>query len=332
MNEPDKLQYRTVVRDLFNAFRRSRIALTAYELDIFSIIGSGTLTARDIAAQARTDPRTTAVLLDALCALELLVKSENKYSNTEGGSLYLDKHSKHYIAGFHHTNHLWDTWSALTQVVRDGYPAAREPIDGRSALWLEAFIEAMHDRARHNAPALIANIDLSGVKRVLDVGGGPGTYAMAFVNASQQITADVFDLPHVIPLTKRYIEKAGLSDRMGTVAGDYLVNDLGNGYDLVFLSAVIHSNSFNENALLVRKCAAALNTGGTIVIQDYIMDNDRTSPVAGALFAINMLVGTAKGTTYTQTEVRQWFTDAGIRFSKRIDTPFETTQVIGKKP
>jgi len=186
-------------------------------------------------------------------------------------------------------------------------------------------------RARHNAPALIANIDLSGVKRVLDVGGGPGTYAMAFVNASQQITADVFDLPHVIPLTKRYIEKAGLSDRMGTVAGDYLVNDLGNGYDLVFLSAVIHSNSFNENALLVRKCAAALNTGGTIVIQDYIMDNDRTSPVAGALFAINMLVGTAKGTTYTQTEVRQWFTDAGIRFSKRTDTPFETIQVIGKK-
>jgi len=118
---------------------------------------------------------------------------------------------------------------------------------------------------------------------------------------------------------------------MGTVAGDYLVNDLGNGYDLVFLSAVIHSNSFNENALLVRKCAAALNTGGTIVIQDYIMDNDRTSPVAGALFAINMLVGTAKGTTYTQTEVRQWFTDAGIRFSKRTDTPFETIQVIGKK-
>jgi predicted O-methyltransferase YrrM len=329
MNETDKVQYRAVLRDLFNGYRKSRIVLTAFELDLFSIIGSGEITSREIAVKAKTDPRATAMLLDVLCGMNLLVKNENKYSNTEGVSLYLDKHSSHYISGFHHTVNLWDTWSTLTHVVREGKTQVRKPINAKDQQWLESFIEAMHDRARQHAPALIANIDLSGVNRILDVGGGPGTYAMAFVNAMDNITADVFDLPHVIPMTKKYIESAGLSEKMGTVTGDYLVDSLGKGYDLVFLSAIIHSNSFEENSKLLKKCAAALNAGGKVVIQDYIMDNDRTTPLSGALFAINMLVGTDKGTTYTEAEVRQWFLDAGLHFMKRIDTPFDTTQIIG---
>jgi 2-polyprenyl-3-methyl-5-hydroxy-6-metoxy-1,4-benzoquinol methylase len=207
----------------------------------------------------------------------------------------------------------------------------KENINDRNQNWFESFIEAMHDRAKRQAPELVTNIDLTNVKKVLDVGGGPGTFAMEFVRAKDGITADVFDLPNVIPLTRKYIERAGLSGKVGTVAGDYTIDGLGKGYDLIFLSAIIHSNSLDVNALLIKKCADALNPDGLIVIQDHIMNEDRTSPVAGALFAINMLVSTMDGNTYTEAEVIKWFTNAGIRFEKRIETPFETTQMIGTK-
>jgi 2-polyprenyl-3-methyl-5-hydroxy-6-metoxy-1,4-benzoquinol methylase len=319
------------LREMFNAFRISRILLTAYELGFFTVIGTGGKTALQISAGVKTNLRATIMLLDALCAIGMLHKKDDLYTNSEISRLYLTKESPQFIGGFMHTVNLWDTWSMLTGVVRDGKSRMKEDINDRSDIWLDSFIEAMHDRAKRQAPKLVANIDLTNVKRVLDVGGGPGTFAMEFVRAKKGITADVFDLPNVITLTKKYIERAGLVRKIGTVIGDYTVDDLGKGYDLIFLSAIVHSNSSDVNALLIKKCADALNPKGSIVIQDHIMDEDRTSPVAGALFAINMLVSTSEGNTYTEAEVIKWFTDAGIRYEKRIDTPFETTQVIGRK-
>jgi SAM-dependent methyltransferase len=319
------------LREMFNAFRISRILLTAYELGFYSIIGTGSKTALQISAGSKTKLRATVMLLDALCAIGMLHKKDDIYSNSEISRQYLIKESPQFISGFSHTVHLWDTWSTLTGVVRDGKSRMRENINDRNENWLNSFIEAMHDRAKRQAQQLIANIDLTNVKRVLDVGGGPGTFAIAFVRAKEGITADVFDLPNVIPLTRKYIERAGLSGKVGTVAGDYTSDNFGKDYDLVFLSAIVHSNSHDLNALLIKKCADALNPDGLIVIQDHIMNEDRTSPVAGALFAINMLVSTRDGNTYTEADVIKWFSAAGIRFEKRIDTPFETTQMIGEK-
>ncbi|HMK38339.1 MAG TPA: methyltransferase, partial [Bacteroidota bacterium] len=127
-----------------------------------------------------------------------------------------------------------------------------------------------------------------------------------------------------------YVEREGLSGSVDTVAGDYLKDDLGKDFDLVFLSAIVHSNSPEENAELILKCARALRPGGAVVVQDFIMDEERVTPLHGALFALNMLVGTASGDTYTEGEVSAWMKGAGLSGVSRQGTPFGTSQIVGR--
>jgi len=155
---------------------------------------------------------------------------------------------------------------------------------------------------------------------------------MEFARAHKGIGAVVFDLPSVIPLAKSYIQAEALSAEVETVAGDYQRDDLGEGFDLVFLSAIVHSNSFEENARLISKAADALRPRGQVVVQDTLMNEERTGPLPAALFALNMLVGTERGDTYTESEVRVWMERAGLRDIVRRDTPVGTNLVIGRKP
>ncbi|MDZ7302070.1 MAG: acetylserotonin O-methyltransferase [candidate division KSB1 bacterium] len=319
------------IRDIAYAFQRSRILLTAYELGLFTALGDDSKSSTEVATTLETDPRATDRLMNALCAIGLLEKKGDKFSNTPAAAHFLVQGKPEYMTGLMHTVHLWDRWSTLTSAVRQGKSVATRPVNERGEKWLTAFIAAMHDRARKQAPVVASILNLSGVSRLLDVGGGPGTYAMSFVRAKEGISATVFDLPTVVPLTRAYIEKEGLADKIQTVAGDYTVDDLGSGYDLVFLSAIIHSNAVEENRKLIRKCVQALNARGQLVVQDFIMDENRTSPATGAFFALNMLVGTECGDTYTESEVRRWMEEAGLSNITRKDTHLGTTLLIGKK-
>ena len=172
-------------------------------------------------------------------------------------------------------------------------------------------------------------INFEGVKKILDIGGGSGIFASTFIKDNPALSAVVFHLPNVISLTKEYIEKENMSDRISTLTGNYLRDHIGSGYDFIFLSAVIHSNSYDENALLIKKCASALNKNGKIAILDYIMNDDRTIPLAGAIFAINMLVGTDEGTTYTEKEIIEWMSAAGINNFELINAGEGNGLLIG---
>lgn len=316
------------IREIATAFQKSRIFLTAYELGIFTFLGDTAQRSEDIAERLGADPRATDRLLNALCAIGLVEKSNNTFSNTPAAARFLVAGTSDYLAGFMHTVHLWDTWSTLTDAVREGTIVAGRTTGDR---WLSAFIAAMHDRGMKQAPASIAGLDLTGVTRVLDVGGGSGAYAVAFVRSGQGIRATVVDLPSVIPLTRSYVDKEGLLDRIEFREGDYKRDSLGSGYDIAFLSAVVHSNSDAENRALLVKCAASVLPGGQVVVQDFIMDPDRTSPAHGTFFALNMLVGTAEGDTYTEAEIRGWMEEAGLVEIKRINTPFQATQIVGRR-
>lgn len=322
---------REEIREIASGFQRSRVLLTAYELDLFSALGKGPATSADVASAIGTDQRATDRLMNALCTMGFLRSQNGVFTNTESAAELLVRGSPGYIAGLMHTVHLWDTWSTLTAAVRQGRTIPTGETGDRDGAWLHSFIAAMHDRAVRTAPAIIAQMDLAGVSRVLDVGGGSGVYAMAFIRADPSLRATVFDLPEVIPLTGQYLEREGLRERVEIAAGDYLNDDLGSDFDLVFLSAIIHSNSVAENRLLMARCTQALKTGGRVVVQDFIMDEDRTTPVHGALFALNMLVGTRAGDTYTEFEVRSWMEEAGLMDITRQETGFGTTQIIGRK-
>lgn len=189
----------------------------------------------------------------------------------------------------------------------------------------------MHDRAKKLAPQQLANIDLSGIKSILDIGGGSGAYSMEFVTKKPEIEATVFDLPNVVPITNKFIEKEGFLNRINTYEGDYTIDELPAGFDLMFLSAVIHSNSLEVNQNLINKCHRALNKNGKIIIQDWIMNNDRTQPTAGAIFAINMLVGTEAGDCFTDQEVTGMLNVPGFKNISRTEFETGVSQMIAQK-
>jgi SAM-dependent methyltransferase len=318
----------TALRELAMSFQASRVVLTAFELDVFTALGDEARSSGEIAGELGADPRGLDRLLNALVALGLLQKDRDLFRNAPVSAQFLVRGRPDYMAGLHHTVHLWDSWSGLTRAVREGTPAIREDINERGDRWLEAFIGAMHWRAQAQAAAVAALIDLSWVRRVLDVGGGSGAFSIAFARQQPGLEAVVFDLPNVVPLTRRYVEEAGLSTRITALVGDYTRDDLPAGFDLVFLSAIVHSNGPDENRALVRKAAAALAPGGRVAVLDWVMCADRTAPTVGALFALNMLVATTAGDTYTEDEMRAWLESSGLGAIERRDTPFGTALLV----
>lgn len=319
------------IREMVYAFQKSRLILTAFELDVFTILDSGPKTSEEAAKEAGADARAFDRLLNALCSTELIVKEEGKFANTPAAARYLVDGKQDYMAGIQHSVHQWNTWGSLTQAVLKGSSVLNTEIGERGEEWLAAFIDAMHDRAKMQAPDIISQLDLSGVKEVLDVGGGSGVFSFAFVRAGEGIRATVFDLHNVCNLTRKYIEREGMGERVQVKSGDYRRNELGTGYDLIFLSAIVHINSDEENRRLMEKCYRALKPGGQVVIQDFVMNEDRTEPLRGAVFALNMLVGTEAGDTYTENEMCSWLKDAGFKNCERIEAPYHTTQMVGRK-
>jgi len=310
------------IREFASSFQKSRILLSGFELDIFTNIEESGITCNQISHNLNLDEHACERLMNALVSLGFLKKQNKLFFNTAESSAFLSRKSPDYLGGLMHSNHLWNTWSNLTKVIKTGVSAHPDEINSRGEDWLTPFITAMHDRAKKQAPLQLASIDLSEIKSILDIGGGSGAYSMEFASRKPSIDATVFDLPNVVPITKVFLEKEGFSDKVKTYAGDYTTDDLPGGFDMVFLSAIIHSNSLEVNADLIKKCFGSLNKNGRIVIQDWIMNNDRTQPTPGAVFAINMLVGTESGDCYTEPEVTEMLSAAGFKDISR--TEFET--------
>lgn len=317
------------IRDIATSFQHSRILLTAFELDIFTSLEGRLYTSADLAAKLNLNDKALSRLLNALVTLGFISKTHNKFFNTEESSRYLVRGKPEYMAGLMHTNHLWDTWSNLTESVRKGTPAGKKEKGTNN--WLDAFISAMHYRALPQAKIVSFLIDFLNVNSMLDLGGGSGAFAITFAKNNNAVKATVFDLPDVIELTKKYVEAENLQNRFNYIKGDYLADDYGAGYDLIFAAAIVHINSYDENKNLVNKCYKSLNNSGSLVIFDYVMNEEKTEPKQGAVFALNMLVGTKSGDTYTENEMRCWFNEAGFKSVERKDTSFGTSLMIAKK-
>lgn len=170
----------------------------------------------------------------------------------------------------------------------------------------------MSDIAKFSAVELLDALDLSGRRHLLDLGGGPATYALSFLGKYPEARATLFDRAEVVEIAREEVERAGLAERMSYRTGDMTTNDLGEGYDVVLLSNIIHSFGPEENLDVFRRCYKALAPGGLFIIKDFLVDNDRSGPPFSLLFALNMLVGTENGDTYTYAEVDGWASEAGF--------------------
>ncbi len=312
-------------------YQESRIVLTAIELDLFTAVANGR-TAEAIAKAIGGGARATTILLDALTAMGLLTKSGDAYGVAPLAQRFFVAGAEHdsRSAMLHHAS-LWKRWSGLTGIVRGGPGGALEETPRRSEEFTRAFIALMHKTATGRAPMVVQAVGAQSVLRMLDVGGGSGAYSIAFALANPALRADILDLGDVVPIAREHIAAAGVADRVSTIEGDLRRDAFDSGYDLVLLSAVCHMLGPDENRDLIRRAAAALRPGGRLVIQDFILNADRTSPRFAALFSVNMLVGTEKGSDWTEEEYASWMREAGLTNVARTRLPGPTDLMVGSR-
>jgi hypothetical protein len=238
-----------------------------------------------------------------------------RYSLGAGCADVLTEAGRHHaLEMVRHQANCLRSWAQLARVVKTGRPARDVPSIRGAAADQTAFIEAMNEGSRPLAPHLVKRLGPPPFRHLLDLGGGPGTWTIAFLRAVPSARATLYDLSHVIPIARKHIAAAGLQRRVRFAAGNFAsARALPRGADLAWVSAIVHMNSRAMNRSLFRKLHAALAVGGRALIRDVVMRESRTTPAFGALFAINMLVNTPKGGTYTFRELSEDLLAAGFR-------------------
>jgi predicted O-methyltransferase YrrM len=288
----------------------------AIDLDVFTRIGKGSLSAEEVASQWRGNARSARMLLDAVAAMGLLQKKADKYSNTEAAKTFLVKTSPGYIGyAVKHHHHLVSSWSKLSRAVTSGKPVRKKR---RTKAELESFLMAMYNNASNLAPRITQEIDLSQKRHLLDLGGGPGTYAIHFCQANPNLRATVFDLPTTKPFARKTIRRVGLSFRIHFKAGDYLRDTVRGSYDVAWLSQILHSMGPESCLSVIKKAVSVLEPGGLILVHDFLLNDTHDSPLFPALFALNMLVNTEEGRSYSEGEVKDMLVKAGVRNIRRL--------------
>jgi SAM-dependent methyltransferase len=317
---------------MVRGFMASRVVISAAELDLFTLLANQTRTAEEVAEAINADLRGITILLDALCALGFLVKTNGAYRTESSAAPLLSADGPASVRPMVlHMGSIWRNWSNLTDIVLGKtVPDLKKGILDKENF--EAFIGAMHVVASRAAPSVVAAVGPAGARRLLDVGGGSGSYTLAFLDAQPAMRATLFDKPPVIEMARARIEAAAMADRVALVPGDFYKDELPTGHDLALLSAIIHQNSPEENKDLYRKIHRALDAGGRIVVRDHVMSPDHTQPTEGALFAVNMLAGTQGGGTYTFEEIKSGLAAAGFVGIRQIQSKAMFSLVEGFKP
>ncbi len=301
------------VLDFSRTYQPACVLTAAAALDVFTRLHAKPMTAGALAGELATDSRATTILLDALVALQFLSKQSEEYSVPEDVAEQLSEQSADNVLPMvRHIGNCLSRWAQLPKVIKTGKCAETGPSIRGAEADREAFIGGMNIISRPIAAGVIDKIQPVRFRHMLDVGGGPGTWSIAFLRAAPQARVTLFDLPEVIPIAERQFAKAGLTDRVTFVDGDYYTDALPEGADLIWLGAICHQNSRQQNRDLFSKVHTALADGGVAIIRDVVMDPSHTSPAGGALFAINMLVGTEAGGTYTFDEYSEDLCAAGF--------------------
>ncbi|HOQ89426.1 MAG TPA: methyltransferase [Candidatus Hydrogenedentes bacterium] len=332
MDTTQLMEYSGLVNGIANAYRRSQVLFVALEGNVFGLIAEGRDTAEAVAACAGWSVRGARMLLDGLVALELLEKENGRYRNSPAAEACLVPGAPAWQGEIiRHTRASWNAWSELETCVRTGTCAGHGE-NRRKGQDLRHFILGMKNIASLSAAQVLDAVDLSRYRCMLDLAGGPGTYTIAFLQRHPAMRAALLDRPEVIDIAREEVSAAGLADRIAFIPGDCFTVPWEGPYDLVFMSNIIHSFSFEQNAELVRTAFQALMPGGTLIIKDFLLENDRSGPPYGLMFALQMLVHTPAGDTYTFADTAAWTDAAGFRPGRAVPITPQTRLWIADRP
>ncbi|MFN3466931.1 MAG: methyltransferase [Candidatus Brocadiales bacterium] len=331
--------FRSRIIELGYSYFYAKTLLTAVKVDLFNRLGKSTMTARELARKTHCDPRAMELLLNALVGMKLLTKRGGQYSNTPMGRKILLKGRGRFetcpyylgdILNFH--NNIWEGWDRLEESLRKGKPIKQHEMYLEDKEVTRSFIRAMHNTAMGHAELLARVVPLRGARTLLDIGAGSGAFSIYFCKANPNLKATLLDLPKTLEVTREFVTNYGMKERITLLPGDYN-KSLPKGFDVAFLSHVIHSEGEKEDLALMKRVYRSLNPGGRIMVQDFILKEDKANPPFGSAFALNMLLYTDKGRTYSFGEVKGWLKEAGFESITwpRLPLPRDISIVMAQK-
>lgn len=300
-----------------SAYWRGCALQSSVRLKVYSAIAEKHISGKELSELLGSDVAATILFLDALSAMGLLVKDRGKYRNSPEANQFLVESSPNYMGHIilHH-HHLLDGWAQLDQMVKTGKPVTRRSYG--EDVERESFIMGMFNLAMQVAPQVADQVDLSGKKRLLDLGGGPGTYSIHFCKANPELEAVIFDRPTTEPFARNTIAQFELNERIDFMAGNFLQDPISGGsYDVVWISHILHSNTPEQCHHIIKKCADSMGKGGIILIHDFILDDNKDGPEFPALFSLNMLLGDTGGRSYSQEELFDMLKQSGVKRPER---------------
>ena len=309
----------------------------ALKYRLFDLLEERPQTVQELAARTGASVRGLGAILNALVGLEFLTRKEGRYHLTSESSTFLVSSKPSYHGGFfkHVTRHLLPNWMQLEEVVWTGRPATpvnQETVGGE---FFSEFVESLYPMSQPAAQLLGEHLNFPAATRpvsVLDVGAGSGVWGITLARQSPHVQVRAVDWPQVLEVTRRVATRHGVVDRLTTVAGDLLEADFGAGHQLATVGHILHSEGRERSKQLLRKIFMALAPGGTIAISEFMPNEDRSGPPTPLIFAVNMLVHTESGDTFSFAEISDWLLDAGFRHRRLFDAPAPSPLVLATRP
>ncbi len=317
------------------SFAASRVLAAGVQLDIFSHIEAGYNSAAEVAHAAEASERGMSMLLDALTVLQLLNKSDGKYELTPLSAKFLVRASADYAGAMMENDMLWEAWGKLVETIRTGRPSHCVEPEAEAEKFFPALIRSLHvlnrEPARKAAQVLRAGVSRHGL-RVVDVGCGSGVWGIGIAEADKEAHITAQDFAGVLEHTGKYLRRYGVEDRFDFLSGDLKEVDFGkNRFDLALLGNIVHSEGERSSRDLFQRLYRALTPGGQIAIADMIPNDERTGPPFPIIFALNMLVNTEVGATFTLAEYTMWLTEAGFAEIRTADIESHSPLIIASK-
>ena len=305
---------------------------------VFDVLDSGAKTVAEVAQETGNSTRGLTAIMNALVGLAFLAKEDGgRYSLTPESSTFLVSRKPSFMGGMirHGSDQLIPKWLQLNEVVATGRPAASVNQQGDGTEFFQQFVNDIFPLSYPASKALAQYLDCNvegRMVRVLDLAAGSGVWGIAQAQCSDAVHVTVVDWPGVIPATRKTVEKFGLSQRFTYIEGDLDTADFGSGHDVATLGHILHSEGRERSRALLRKTFNALKSKGTIAIAEFLVNAERTGPPHALLFAVNMLVNTDTGDTFSFEEIREWLTEAGFENTRTLDAPGPSPLILANKP
>ena len=305
---------------------------------IFDVLDGGPKTISEVQKETGASERGLTAVMNALVGMDFLAKDkQGRFSLTPESSAFLVSTKPGFQGGFlrHSSEQLIPKWLHLNRIVATGKPEASVNLEGPGSDFFQRFVDDIFPMSYPAAQTLSRHLFANGPAapvRVLDLAAGSGVWGIALAQGSEQVSVTAVDWPDVIPITRKTVGKFGLTERYSFIAGDLLQVDFGTGHTVATLGHILHSEGIERSRELLKKTFQALAPGGTIAIAEFLVNADRSGPLNGLFFALNMLVNTDSGDTYSFEEISGWLTEAGFTHPRTLDSPGPSPLVLATKP